>query len=1085
VCKQARGGGGRHHFVTYQSDDDGMFNIDVAVRGNKPYYVTVLIDKHSIDCEIDTGSRISAISDVMYRKLFGHKYITKDNLMLRGYSGSRIESLGYIEVDVDLNGFQQKSLRLYVIKGGARPLLGREWMRALNVTQINLNAIIDDRFVNQLCNEFPEVFSDKLGTCKQPISLQLTDTEPVYVRARPVPLALRARVEKELNRLETDGSIYRVDHSDYGTPIVPVIKANGEIRICGDYKITINPKLKRNFYPLPRIDELFANLSGGERFTKIDLRHAYEQCLLEEASQPYTAITTHMGTFVYRRTPYGLSCIPEKFQKLMEEVLRGVPGCVVFLDDICVTGTNDIEHIKNLKTVLERLRDTGLTVKLSKCSFLQDSVNYLGFIINKDGLRPNSGKLEAISSAPRPENVSQLKSFLGMVNYYGRFIPNLSGLLNPLHSLLKKESDWKWNPKCERAFTEAKRTLLSDRVLAHYEEGRELVLSVDSSAYGLGAVLAHRYENGVERPVSCVSRTLSAPERNYSQLDKEALAILFGVTKHHQYLYGRRFTLRTDHQPLTYIFGEKGGIPQTAASRLQRWAARLAAYDFMIEFVRSADNGPADALSRLPLPQEGSRTDSIDYLNLVEEYLPICFKEVAKETEKDPVLCKIKGFVLFGWPPSGASCEELRPYFARKEELVVERGCLIYKYRIVVPQNLRKRVLEELHEGHLGMNKMKNLSRSYVYWPSLDRDIEEVGRACPACRVVRDAPPHAPLHPWEFPLEPWGRLHADFADCAGVRYLVLVDAHSKWIEVVAMRGTDAGATTKALGNIFAQFGLPSQLVTDNGPPFSSQQFKIYCKNNFIRHVTSAPYRPQGNGLAENAVKNVKKCIKRALHESEDVNTALNKFLLQYRNCDHATTGVSPAVALQRRRLRTRLDALRPDTALVVRAAQERKVELSGGTYRRFRTGDAVLARDYSVKGAKWAEGKVVKETGPVSYRVDVGNGVEWRRHADQLLPANGGNKGRYSLTRMTLTTLPEEPEGCSKDAEGDTFEDAFDEAMEASGSPAPRPEDSRRSAASAGAGDDIAIAEAASPLASSASARALRAYNRAKRTLNN
>ncbi|XP_049886533.1 uncharacterized protein K02A2.6-like [Pectinophora gossypiella] len=630
---------------------------------------------------------------------------------------------------------------------------------------------------------------------------------------------------------EDDMFNIKVAAQDYGTPIVPVVKQNGEIRICGDYKVTINPKLKRDYYPLPRIDELFANLSGGEKFSKIDLRHAYEQCLLTSDSQRYTAITTHMGTFAYRRTPYGLSCVPEKFQKIMEETLRGV-GCVVFLDDICVTGSNKNEHIKNLRAVLERLRDMGLTVKLSKCSFLQDSVKYLGFIINKEGLRPDPSKLDAISNAPRPENVTQLKSFLGMLNYYGRFIPNLSTMLHPLHALLKKGVDWKWNVDCEKSFEEAKRCLLSERVLAHYEEGRELVLSVDSSAYGLGAVLAHRYAEG-ERPISCVSRTLNAAERGYSQLDKEALAIIFGVTKHHQYLFGRRFTLRTDHQPLVHIFGDKGGIPQTAASRLQRWAARLAAYDFKIEFVRSVDNGPADALSRLPLARETRCADTLDYLNLVKESLPISCKEIARATEEDAILSKIKGYVI------------------------------------------------------------------YVYWPNLDSDIETLCRACDACRAVRDAPPRAQLHAWEFPLHPWQRVHADFADCAGVRYFILVDAHSKWIEVVPMRGTDAGATTGVLRHIFARFG------------------------------------PQGNGAAENAVKTVKKAIKRALHTGEDVNTALGKFLLQYRNCNHATTGVSPAVALQGRRLRSRLDALRPDRAAHVRAQQERQAARAGGSPRSF------------------------------------------------------------------------------------------------------------------------------------------------------
>ncbi|KAG6451692.1 hypothetical protein O3G_MSEX007288 [Manduca sexta] len=1026
MCKKGKKSDVEHNYVSEESGDD-MFSIALTTQGNKPYTIKLFIDKNNIECEVDTGSRISAISEHMYRQFFSHKNITADNLVLRSYSGSQIESLGYIEVDVRLREIKCNLLKLYIIKGGARPLLGRDWMHALKITQLNLNEIGDDQFVNKLCKEFPEVFCDQLGTCKRPIQLQLTDKEPVYVRARSMPLALRSRVERELARLEADGSIYRVEYSDYGTPIVPVIKKNGDIRICGDYKITINPKLKRDYYPLPRIDELFAKLSRGEKFSKIDLRHAYEQCLLSDESQPYTAITTHVGTFVYRRTPYGLSCIPEKFQKLMEETLYGVPGCVVFLDDICVTGVDRFQHEKNLRAVLGRLRDMGLTIKINKCRFMQDSVKYLGFIINRDGLRPDPEKLEAISSAPRPGNISHLKSFLGMLNYYGRFIPNLSTLLQPLHNLLKKNVSWKWDFNCEQAFVNAKRYLLSERVLAHYEEGQELILSVDSSAYGLGAVLAHRYSDGSERPISYVSRTLSAPEQNYSQLDKEALAILFGVTKHHQYLFGRRFILRTDHQPLTYIFGEKGGIPSTAASRLQRWAARLAAYDFTIQYVRSVDNGPADALSRLPLARENRFVEKVDYLNLVKESLPVCCKDIARETERDKLLCKIKGYVLLGWPLA-PSCEAEKPYFSRKHDLAINQGCIMYKYRIVIPGALQRKILDEIHEGHLGIHKMKCISRNYVYWANLDRDIEDLGKACAACNSVRDAPPRSYLHPWEFPLHPWLRLHADFAECGGTRYFIMIDAHSKWIEAIPMHSTNANTTIKVLRGIFARFGLPSQLVTDNGPPFSSQEFKLYCENNCIKHTTSAPYRPQGNGAAENAVKTVKKAIKKALYEGKEINAALNKFLLQYRNTEHATTGVSPAMALQGRRLRTRLDALRPDVAAVVRDKQERQVLRASGSDRHFNEGDAVLARDYSAGGDKWAAAKIIKQTGPVSYRVAAGKGTEWRRHADQIIPIN--NRNKYSLSRTSGVTLSEgtssnvSTSGDDKGAEDVKLEDA-------------------------------------------------------------
>ncbi|KAG7294716.1 hypothetical protein JYU34_022785 [Plutella xylostella] len=781
-----------------------------------------------------------------------------------------------------------------------------------------------------------------------------------------------------------------------------------------------------------------------------------------------------MGTFAYRRTPYGLSCIPEKFQKLMEETLRGVPGTVVFLDDICCTGANEKEHISNLRAVLERLRNMGLTIKLSKCEFMKNEVKYLGFIIDKDGLRPDPTKLEAISSAPRPEDVSQLKSFLGMLNYYGKFIPNLSSLLHPLHNLLRKEASWKWDSLCDKAFLEAKQALLSERVLAHYEEGRAVVLSVDSSAYGLGGVLAHRYEDGSERPVSCVSRTLSPAERNYSQLDKEALAIFYGITKHHQYLFGRRFILRTDHQPLSYIFGAKGGIPQTAASRLQRWAARLAAYDFTVEFVRSADNGPADALSRLPLPQQGRVKDVVNYINLIEESLPISFHDIAKETKKDVLLSKIYGYVLFGWP-SNTTCEEEKPYFARKHEITIDLGCLIYKYRIVIPGTLHKKILEEIHEGHLGINKMKNLSRNYVYWSTLDRDIEDICKMCSACRAVRDAPPRAPLHPWEFPLNPWQRVHADFGECGGKKYLIIVDAHSKWIEAIMMRSTDSRSTIATFRSVFASQGLPSQLVTDNGPPFFSLEFKEFCEKNCIQHVTSAPYRPQGNGAAENAVKTIKKCLKRALHEGEDVATALSKFLLQYRNCPHATTGVAPAVALMGRRQRSRLDALRPDVAAAVQRAQRRQQQHAPGSPRpALRPGDTVLARDYSARGGKWTEGKLVEQTGPVSYKVDVGREVQWRRHSDQLIPVN---RNRYSLTRANANVVANDSVEVDKDADV-TFEDA----SEGEGDTAAADHNSPVGGSNS---KQVTSPPPHQLLPSDMSARALRALNRAQRVNKN
>ncbi|XP_013140048.1 PREDICTED: uncharacterized protein K02A2.6-like, partial [Papilio polytes] len=385
-----------------------------------------------------------------------------------------------------------------------------------------------------------------------------------------------------------------------------------------------------------------------------------------------------------------------------------------------------------------------------------------------------------------------------------------------------------------------------DKVLCHYEAALPVVLSVDSSAYGVGAVLAHVFPDGSERPISCASRTLSDAEKNYSQLDKEALAIMYGVQKHHQYLFGRKFTLKTDHKPLVYIFGPKGCIPQTAASRLQRWAAKLAAYDFKIDFVKSKCNGNADALSRLPLEGHGidgaSPAPDKHYLLYVDDTLPVNFKEIALETSKDNLLSRIFGYIMFGWP--GQCAEDEKVFYVRRADLYIDHGCILYKYRLVIPETLQKRVLVEIHDGHLGIVKMKSIARNYIYWPALDKDIESIGNKCEACRSVRDAPPRATLHPWEFPAAPWQRLHADFAQLHGKYYIIVVDAHSKWLEAEEIRSTSAYHTIKFFRSLFARFGLPEKLVTDNGPPFQSAEFKEFCDRNMIRHVTSSPYRPQ-------------------------------------------------------------------------------------------------------------------------------------------------------------------------------------------------------------------------------------------------
>ncbi|XP_045778211.1 uncharacterized protein K02A2.6-like [Maniola jurtina] len=859
-----------------------------------------------------------------------------------------------------------------------------------------------------LKKEFPEVFAGGLGTFKSRLRLHLKDDTPVFVKARQLPLALREPVERELERLQREGVIYKVDRSDYGTPIVPVVKSNGSIRICGDYKITINPRLKDFHYPLPRIEDLFATLGGGEQYTKLDLSNAFQQCVLEEDSQPMTAITTHIGTFVYKRVPFGIKCIPENFQKIMEETLSGLPSTAVFADDICVTGKDKGTHLRNLRAVLHRLNENGLRINWSKCQFFKDSVTYLGYKIDKFGLHTDDKKIEAIVAAPPPTNVTQLRSFMGLVNFYSKFCSNMSDILKPMYNLLKKNVKWNWDKKCTNAFHKIKKVLSSSPVLAHYDASLPLILAVDSSPYGLGAVLLQRHADGVERPVSCASRTLTSAECNYSQIDKEALAIVFGVTKHHQYLYGRHFILRSDHRALSYIFGKKRGIPLTAASRLQRYAVKLGAYDFEIEFVRSIENCQADALSWLPLHSADSRVTSENergsYLNFIRDDFPLSFKEIKTEIPKDPLLSKVYGYVMFGWPNKAIS-EPEKPYFNRKDNIHIDQGCLIWGYRMIIPKILRERVLKEIHDGHPGIVKMKQIARNYVYWEGLDADIERVSAQCAACVSQRPAPPAAPLHSWPWPAEPWSRLNLDFlGPFNNAYYLIIIDAHTKWIEVEKLTSISATVVISRLRQLFAKFGLPKMIQSDNGPPYNSEEFGLYLKRNGIKHTRIAPYHPSSNGAAENAVRTIKRVLKKALIENVDDLTALSRFLFTYRNTEHSTTGREPAVAMFGRRLRGRLDLLRPDAAERVRAAQQAAERRAAPphTLREAQPGDAVWIRDYAKNSAKWAEGEVLERKSPVTYVVKARDGRVQKRHIDQILTDK--RKSRHSLALVSPTS---------------------------------------------------------------------------------
>lgn len=353
----------------------------------------------------------------------------------------------------------------------------------------------------------------------------------------------------------------------------------------------------------------------------------------------------------------------------------------------------------------------------------------------------------------------KLQSFLGLINYYRSFVPNASAILKPLYELLKKGNKWYWGHEHEDAFNAIKKCLASDQVLAHFNHNATIILTVDASPSGLSAILSQIEPNGSERPVSFASRTLNAAEKRYSQIQKEATAIIFGVRRYHQYLYGRTvpFILRTDHKPLLSIFGPYRGIPEVSANRLQRYAMFLSSYNYRIEYVRSTDN-TADFLSRASLGEAGTAAEgkgSVDamipdldrasYINfVVEGNLPVSLVKLQDETNKDFILRKVILYVLKGWQKK-LSDERLKPYHLCRLQLSYENGCLMRGHKFVIPKSLQKDILSELHQSHLGIVKTKAEARSRFWFPGIDAALERMIASCDVCIQMRPTPARGPI----------------------------------------------------------------------------------------------------------------------------------------------------------------------------------------------------------------------------------------------------------------------------------------------------------------------------------------------------
>jgi hypothetical protein len=942
--------------------------------------IVVSLNNRDVPLELDTGSSISIINEDTLRTIPNH-CITASNKVAKDYGNNPIKIIGESRLSVRLNN-RVVNHNFIVVDNKHVCLFGRDLCDKFNVKiafqeGINVHSVAPlDK--NSIFNKYSYFLSDSYKSCvKNKITLQVEgESGQMFFKPRSVPFRYRVLVKEELERLEKAGIITRVVSSDIASPIVAVLKSNGSVRICGDFSVTINKFIKRLICPMPTVEFVMSQVGNASVFTKIDLQNAYLQLPLDENSKRFTTINTQEGLFQYNYLPFGTSVSSQIFQSFISNVLTNVKGTIVYQDDILLMSSNETDHIKLLDEVLSRLQSAGVKINHNKCKYFTDKVTYLGYVFSKDGVYPASNKMDAIINCPYPKNVKEVQSFIGLCNYYSRFIKNFSTVFAPLYKLLQKNVQFKWCEEQKQCVDSVKEIFKRCSMLKLFNPSLPTAVEADASPYGIGGVLLQKHDE-MWCPVQFASRSLSKVERSYAQIDKEALSVLFSCNRFREFLLGSKFTIRTDHKPLLKLLGSNELIPTNVSPRMQRWALRLAQFDYEITHIKGVDNLQADCLSRLPLPYTMTCSEPTEMILMVEHFedTGLSCDAIREAAKKDNVLSSVKEYVINGWPHKVPAM--FSPYVKRKDEFTIFNDCLLVGNKIVIPDAYKIKVLNCLHEGHPGIPAMKMLARSLCWYPGIDSNIEEYCKSCKTCALNHVKTNVNHQIEWPVPEKKWSRIHIDHFFVDDKICFIVVDALTKYIECEVVQSVGTNNTIEALRAIFARNGIPDAIVSDNATSFVSTEFLEFANSNNIKLFNPPPYTPRGNGLAERSVRTIKNLLNQIKLGS--LKTRLSKCLLYYRTTPLSSTGISPCQALNGREYVTTKHRINP---LFVPSSN---IRVFNGRASRFKVGDPILAVNYH-RGPKWLEGKITKQIGNSTYLVKLDiNGIIWKRNADQLL----------------------------------------------------------------------------------------------------
>lgn len=1007
--------------------DQGVFiNLNVILPNSKV---------KTTSFQLDTGATCSIIGEKTLCNILEVENIQLclSNAVLRAVNGTTLGVKGKYTMKIR-KGKHIFHLEFIVVDYDHKPLLSykacdtlnlitycREVLKICEIKNIQEKQLEKNipHSTKKMVEKYKDVF-EGIGEIAGEVDIDFsTEVTPVKQSPRRVPIALKDDLKMEIeNMLKNNIIVEEPGYTDW-TSNVTIVKRNNKLRVCID-PTHLNRAIKDTKQQLPTIDEIIPELNNAKLFSTMDATRGFWQVKLTERSSKLTAFWTPFGKYRYLRLPFGLSTAMEIFQKKMLEVVHGLRGVFVLADDILIVGYGDsqedaqCDHDKNLEALLKRLKERNVKLNPDKTHLCKKEIKFYGHILTSQGIKPDPSKISSIVNMPRPENKEAVMRFLGMVTYLSRYINKLSDTTEVLRKITRNGETFQWTDNEEKAFLNIKNIIADATKLKYFDPKKPITIQADASSFALGCAILQE-----DQPVAYASKMLTSTQKNYAQIEKEMLAIVFACQRFDQYICGQpNVVIETDHSPLVSIFKKPLlKIPK----RLQSMILTLQRYNLLVKYKNGTSMYLADTLSRAPeslqniekqndiykISQEIDLCETVSTLRIINTGINYYDNKIVKisdesiqrikeETNTDGQLQHLKQQIIKGWPEEKHKLSnELKCFWNYRADLTIEDGIILKGNQILIPVKLRKEFLKKIHLGHLGIEATQKLAKEVVFWPNLNNEIKDLVQSCETCAKLSANQKRIEMKSYEVPKEPFEIISMDVfeVDIKGKkrRFLVTIDHYSDYFEIDELKDLSSACVILICKRNFSRHGIPRTVITDGATNFSSQEFKKFSNDWEFNHVMSSPHYPQSNGKAESAVKVVKTLIKKSI----DSNTDFYQMLLLHRNTPNKTN-FSPAKRLMNRWLRCHIPSINKDLEPIEQQCVQDKIKENKNKAKIYYDRHSVSRQDLEVdedvwykkmpESETWSKGKIESKDGNRSYTVRTSEGAMLRRNEKFIKP---------------------------------------------------------------------------------------------------